>query len=111
MEELCTSKTFLKMAERMHTPHFTPLDPPLTISCRSHQKSLAYFSHLAPLVLLFFTKRQSQKSGAMAQCPPPLNTFLLPSLLLNLALLTLMRDACVEVISDEKVHSNSLLSR
>ena len=26
-------------------------------------KSLAYFSHLAPLVLLLFTKRQSQKGG------------------------------------------------
>ena len=40
-----------------------PLDPPLAISCRNHQKSLAYFSHLAPLVLFFFTKRQSQKKG------------------------------------------------
>ena len=62
MEELYTSKTFLKMAgERMHTPHSTPLGPQLAISYRNHQKSLAYFSHVAPLVLFFFTKRQIQK--------------------------------------------------
>ena len=43
----CTSKAFLKMAGgRMHTPHPTPLYPPLAISCRNHQKSVAYFSHL-----------------------------------------------------------------
>ena len=55
-------RTFLKMAGgRMHTPHPTPLNPPLAISYGKHQKSLAYFGHLAPLVLLFFTKRQSQK--------------------------------------------------
>ena len=61
---------------RMHTPHPRPLDPPLAISYRNYQKSLAYFSHLAPLGLLFFTKRQSQKGGGgMAQCLP-LNTLL-----------------------------------
>ena len=59
---------FLKMAGgRMHIPHPTPLDSPLTISYRNHQKNLAYFSHLAPLVLFLFTKRQSQKGGGMAQ--------------------------------------------
>ena len=63
-EKWYTPKTLLKMAgRRMHTSHPTPLDPPLTISYRNHQKSLAYFSHLAPLILLFFTKRQSQKGG------------------------------------------------
>ena len=36
---------------RMHTFHPTPLDPTLVISYRNHQKSVAYFSHLAPLVL------------------------------------------------------------
>ena len=46
------------------------LDPPQAISYRSHQKSLAYFSHSAPLVLFCFTKRQSQKGG-MVQCPLP----------------------------------------
>ena len=66
-EKLYTSNTFLKMAGgRMHTPHPSPL----SISYRNHQKSLAYFSHLAPLILFFFTKRQSQKGEAMAQCPP-----------------------------------------
>ena len=47
------SKTFLKMAGgRMHTPHSTPL----AVSYRNHQKSQAYFSHLALLILFFFTK-------------------------------------------------------
>ena len=47
----------------MHIPHPTPLDSPLAISYRNHQKNLAYFSHLAPLVLFLFTKRQSQRGG------------------------------------------------
>ena len=74
--KLYTSKTLLKMVGgKMHTSHPgpTPLDPPLTISYRNHQKSLTYFSNLAPLVLFFFTKRQSQQSQngvGMAQCPP-----------------------------------------
>ena len=60
MEKLHTSKEFLKMAfGRMHSPHPTTLHPPLAISYRSHQ----YFSHLAPLILFFFTKRQSQMGG------------------------------------------------
>ena len=45
----------------MHIPHPAPLDSPLAKSYRNHQKNLAYFSHLAPLVLLLFTKRQGQK--------------------------------------------------
>ena len=48
---------------RMHAPRPTPLDPPLAISYRNHQKGLAYFSHLAPLILLFFTKKRCQKGG------------------------------------------------
>ena len=55
---------------RMHIPHPTPLNPTLAVSYRKHQKSLTYFSHLAPLVLLFFTKRQSQKGGAWPNTPP-----------------------------------------
>ena len=75
METSHTSKTFSKMAGgRMRTPYPTPLNPPLAISHRNHQNSLAYFCHLAPLFLLFFTKRQGQKGGGMAQCP--LNTLL-----------------------------------
>ena len=43
MEKLYTSKTFSKMAGgRMHTSHPTPLDPPLAISYKNHQKSLTY---------------------------------------------------------------------
>ena len=64
MEKLYTSKVFLKMASgRMHTPHPTPLNPPLAISYRKNQKSLAYFSHLAPSILFFFAKRHNQKGG------------------------------------------------
>ena len=71
------SKTFLKMAGgRMHVPHSTPLDSPVAISFSNHQENLAYFSHLlAPLVLFFFTKRQSQKGGPWHN-GPPLNTLL-----------------------------------
>ena len=63
----------------MHIPHPTPLDSPLAISYRNHPKNLAYFSHLAPLVLFSFTKRQSQKGGGgegHGTMAPPLNTFL-----------------------------------
>ena len=75
MEKLITSKTFMKMASgRMHTPHLTSLDPPLAISYRHHQKSLAHFSHLASLIGYFFTKRQSQKGGHGTMVP--LNTLL-----------------------------------
>ena len=60
MENLYISKTFFKMVgRRMHTRHPTPLDSPLAIIYRNRQKSLAYFSHLAGLILFFFTKRQS----------------------------------------------------
>ena len=55
MQKLYTSKKFLKMGGRkMHNPHPTPLDPSLATSHRNHQNSLAYFSHLAPLVFLFY---------------------------------------------------------
>ena len=70
MEKLCSrpyeSKAFLKMAGgKMHAPYRTPL----AISYRNHQKSLAYFSHLAPLILFFFTKKQSQKGGHGSMLP------------------------------------------
>ena len=77
MEKLLTSKAFLKVAGgNLHTSHPTPLDPPLAMSYRNHQKSLAYFSHLAPLILFFFTKQQSQKGGLLLNATP-LNTLLL----------------------------------
>ena len=60
MEKFYTSKTFSKMAGgRLHTPHSIPLDPPLAISYRDHQKSLVYFSHLALLALFFFTAQMA----------------------------------------------------
>ena len=55
---------------RMHTPHPSPLDPPPAISFRSHHKSMAYFSRLAPLVLFFFIKRYSQMGGPWHNAPP-----------------------------------------
>ena len=72
MEKLYTSKTFLKMdGGKMHTPHSNPLDLPQAIRYRNHQKSLAYFSHLAPLILFFFTKRQRQKGVGNSKMPSP----------------------------------------
>ena len=47
----------------MHIPHPTPLDSPLAISYRNHQKNLAYFSQLALLALFLFIKRQRQGGG------------------------------------------------
>ena len=78
MKKLYICKTFSKMARgRGHTPHPTPLHPPLDISYKNHLKSLAYFSHLAPLVLLRFTKRQSEKRRTgKGSTMPPLNTLL-----------------------------------
>ena len=77
MKILCASKTFLKITGgRMHIPYPTPLDSPLTISYRNHQKNLAYFSHLAPLVSFFFTKKQSQKGGRHGTMAQALNTLL-----------------------------------
>ena len=73
MKKLYTSKTFSKMAGgRRYTPHSTPLDLPLAISYRNHQISLAYFSHFAPLIVLFVMKKQSleRTEGGVAQCPP-----------------------------------------
>ena len=72
MEKLYTSKTFLRMAGGwMHTPDPTSLDPLLAISCRIHQKSMAYFSHLAPLV--FFYQRAESLGGGWAWHNAPLS--------------------------------------
>ena len=86
MEKLYTSKTFLEIGDgRMHTPHSTPLDLPLAVSYRNHQKSLAYFSHLAPLVLFLFTKRQSQRGGGgVWRNAFPLNTLFSTEILLKI---------------------------
>ena len=63
MEKLHTFKTTLKMAGRGCIPLILPPSPPLAISYRNHQKSMAYFSYLAQLILSLFTKRQGQKGG------------------------------------------------
>ncbi len=90
---------------RKHTPHLTPLDPPLAISYRNHQKSVAYmFQSLGTIILFFFTKKRSQKGGGgifvfkyiwRVLClslivglynEPPLNSLLLTSIPLILIL-------------------------
>ena len=66
-----TSKTFLKMAGGgMHTPYSVSLYPPPAISYRSHQKSMAYFSHLEPLILFFLLKGRVKKGGHGSMLPP-----------------------------------------
>ena len=77
MEKLHSSKTFLKMVGgRMQTPHPTPLDSPITISYRSLQKNLAYFSHLAPLVLFFLLKGRVRRGEGNGTKAPSLNKLL-----------------------------------
>ena len=80
---------------------------PLAISYRNHQKSLAYFCHLASLVFVFCTKRQSQKRGGMVQIP--LST--IPKRLTN-SLLTFFqlryKPILLYPIQRKKNHSNYL---
>ena len=72
MEKLYTSKTFLRMAGgRMHIPHPTPLDSLLAISYRIHQKNVAYFNHLAPLLLFMCTDKGRVKRRDIAQWRRP----------------------------------------
>ena len=56
MKKLYTSKTFPKGLVGGGIPLILPppLGPPLAISYKNHQKSLAYFSHMAPFILLIF---------------------------------------------------------
>ena len=97
--KLYISKTVLKIAGGwMYTHHPTPLDRPLrpwlkAISYRNYQKSLAYFSHLAPLVLFFLLKGRVKRGGHGTMPPPPLNTLLLRSQRLG---------ACERIISSIK---------
>ena len=61
MEKLQVSKSVLKMAgERMHIPHPTPLYPPLAISYRNHQKSLASLCTIS--FVLFYHNAESIRS-------------------------------------------------
>ena len=48
---------------KLHTPHLNPLDPPLVISYRNHQKRLAYFSHFAILIVFFLLKCRVKGGG------------------------------------------------
>ena len=47
----------------MHAPRPTPLYPSLAISYINNQKSLACFSHLAPLILFFLRKGRVKRGG------------------------------------------------
>ena len=55
---------------KMHIglPLILPLDPPWPYATEIIN-SLAYFNHLGPLVLFFFTKRLSQKGEAWHNAP------------------------------------------
>ena len=57
----------------MHTPYPTSLDPPQAISYKNHQKSLAYFNHLAPLLLFILlkdrVKRRDEVGGGGHNAP------------------------------------------
>ena len=84
MKKINTSHTFLKMAdERMHTLILAPGSAPRHKQQKlSKESGIAYFSHLAPLILLFPTRRQSQK-GWRRHNAPPSNTLLPRSLRLG----------------------------
>ena len=72
MVKLYTSKTLLKMAGgRMYTPgpHPTPGSVPGHELQKSSKES-DMFQILRTFSFVFFTKRESQKEGGMAQCPP-----------------------------------------
>ena len=47
------------------------LDLPLAISYENLRKSLAYFSHLAPLIRFFFLKGKVKRVGAWHNAPSP----------------------------------------
>ena len=58
-----------ELPESHHCPCSIPPGYVLVMSYRNHQKSQAYFSHLATLILFFFTKKRSQKRGAWHNAP------------------------------------------
>ena len=58
-------------------PSSYPPESTQAISYRNHEKSLAYFSYLAPLILFFFTKRQSQR-GACHNYPHWIRSWVQP---------------------------------
>ena len=66
MEKLFASKIFLKLAGgRMHSPLSYPHGSAPGHKLRKSSKESAYFIHLAPLILFFFTIKESQKGRAL----------------------------------------------
>ena len=61
MEKLYASKTFSKMAGgRICISLILPLDPPLAINYKNHQKSLAYFQSVGTInFVMFYLKTES----------------------------------------------------
>ena len=75
MEKLYTSKTLLKMAGgRMHTPHSTPLDPPLANGHKLQKpsKKPGVFQSLDTInFFIFLLKGRVKRGEGMAQCSSP----------------------------------------
>ena len=56
--------------EDAYPSSYPPVSAPGHKLQRPSKESGMYFSHLAPLILFFFTKRQSQKEGGHGSMPP-----------------------------------------
>ena len=54
----------------MHTPHPTPLDPPLAISMQKPSKEYGIFQLLGTINFVLVYKKTKSKGGGEAQCPP-----------------------------------------
>ena len=73
MEKLYTSKTCLKMAGRMHTPHSTPLDPPLAKATETIKRVWHISVTWHHWFCYFILKSRVKRGGCIAQLHP-LNT-------------------------------------
>ena len=72
MENLYTSKTFLKMTDgRMH---ILPPGSAPGHKLQKPSKESSIFHSLGTLILFFFTKKQSQKGGMTQYSSPPKHT-------------------------------------
>ena len=85
----------------MHNSHSTPFPwiRSWAYATENHQKSLAYFSHLATLVLLFFIQNRVKRGGGQGTLPSSINTLLqtyYDALGLNGPKLKLYRRACAK---------------
>ena len=70
MEKLYTSKTTLKMAGRGCIPLILPPRSVPSHKLQKPSKEYGIFQLLGTINFVLFAKRQSQKGGGMAQCPP-----------------------------------------